>query len=160
MAPEVTNSTKPSAYHQFRQRDGSSQSGRIRPSLDPSYAAVDERTIKDLLAFTREYAKELQYFGVVNGQVEAVSDWRDFLSADLDLDELVLFMQDPDALSEEQKRPYTRPHFALFLTFLHLLSYAQDQLNTLTERHLDFYYRQVLSMNKRESDSNRRSGPG
>ena len=149
MAPEVTNSTKPSAYHQFRQRDGSSQAGRTRPFLDPNYAAVDERTVKDLLTFAREYGKELQYFGVVDGRVEAVSDWRDFLSADLDLDALVLFMQDPDALSDEQKRPFTRPHFALFLTFLHLLSYAQDQLNTLTERHLDFYYRQVLNMNKR-----------
>jgi len=36
------------------------------------------------------------------------------------------------------------PHFALFLAFLRLLSKEQDSLNTLTDRHLRFYYERVL----------------
>jgi hypothetical protein len=38
------------------------------------------------------------------------------------------------------------PHTALFLAFLKLFTFARDHLNTLTQRHLDFYYREVLRL--------------
>ncbi len=38
------------------------------------------------------------------------------------------------------------PHMALLLAFLELLAHARDHLNTLTEAHLDFYYRRVLGL--------------
>ncbi|RME95926.1 MAG: hypothetical protein D6772_12570, partial [Bacteroidetes bacterium] len=38
------------------------------------------------------------------------------------------------------------PHFALFLAFLRLLDKEQAYLNTLTDRHLRFYYERVLRM--------------
>lgn len=38
------------------------------------------------------------------------------------------------------------PHFALFLAFLRLLTKEQAYLNTLTDRHLRFYYERVLRM--------------
>lgn len=38
------------------------------------------------------------------------------------------------------------PHYTLFLTFLQLYKYAQDEVNTITQRHLDFYYRDVLRL--------------
>jgi hypothetical protein len=38
------------------------------------------------------------------------------------------------------------PHYALFLTFLRLFKYAQDDLNTFTKRHLDFYYKDILQL--------------
>jgi hypothetical protein len=41
------------------------------------------------------------------------------------------------------------PHYALFLAFLRLFEYARDEANTLTGRHLDFYYRNVLQLQKR-----------
>lgn len=42
-----------------------------------------------------------------------------------------------------------QPHYALFLAFLRLLDYARDEVNTITQRHLDFYYRQVLRLAER-----------
>ena len=36
------------------------------------------------------------------------------------------------------------PHFTLFLSFLKLLSIAQNDQNNFTKRHLDFYYKEVL----------------
>ena len=36
------------------------------------------------------------------------------------------------------------PHFTLFLSFLKLLSIAQQEQNNFTKRHLDFYYKEVL----------------
>jgi hypothetical protein len=44
------------------------------------------------------------------------------------------------------------PHYALFLAFLKLLEYARDEANTLTARHLEFYYRDVLRLAERPSE--------
>ncbi|MFK0089584.1 hypothetical protein ACIQUS_20090 [Pseudomonas sp. NPDC090755] len=41
------------------------------------------------------------------------------------------------------------PHYALFLAFLRLFEHVREESNTLTERHLDFYYRQVLRLKER-----------
>ncbi|MCB0207855.1 MAG: baseplate J/gp47 family protein [Anaerolineae bacterium] len=149
----------PSPYNQLFRRDGTSQAARRLAALDPDYVSVDERSLKDLLAFAREYAKELQYFDVENGQVQAVDDWRNFLrdvenNKELNLDDVVAFMQEPAKFSPEQAQLYTRPHFVLFLTFLQLLDHVQAQLNTLTRRHLDFYYQQVLRMTKKPGTPN------
>lgn len=38
------------------------------------------------------------------------------------------------------------PHMALYLAFLHLFKFAQDHANTLTERHLDLYYKEILRL--------------
>ena len=46
------------------------------------------------------------------------------------------------------------PQYALFLTFLKLFKYAQNDLNSFTKRHLDFYYKDLLELrpNKGISD--------
>ncbi|HBG06527.1 MAG: hypothetical protein A2075_00160 [Geobacteraceae bacterium GWC2_58_44] len=41
------------------------------------------------------------------------------------------------------------PHYALFLAYLRLLEYAREEVNTLTARHLDFYYREVLRLKEK-----------
>lgn len=46
--------------------------------------------------------------------------------------------------------PEHTPHYGLFLTFVKLFRFAQDSLNTYTQRHLDFYYKEALQLlNKR-----------
>ena len=47
------------------------------------------------------------------------------------------------------------PHYALFLTFLKLFRTARDQINTTTQRHLDFYYREVLKLQPRFAEANK-----
>lgn len=46
------------------------------------------------------------------------------------------------------------PHYSLFLAFLRLLEFARDHANTLTARHLDFYYKEVLQLKKRPAEPN------
>jgi len=41
------------------------------------------------------------------------------------------------------------PHYALFLSFLRLMEYARAEVNTITGRHLDFYYREVLQLKEK-----------
>ena len=43
------------------------------------------------------------------------------------------------------------PHYALFLAFLRLFAHARDGINTLTGRHLDFYYRRILRLKEKEA---------
>lgn len=42
-----------------------------------------------------------------------------------------------------------RPDVALFIAFVRLFKHAQDQLNELTEKHLNFYYYDVLRQKER-----------
>ena len=41
------------------------------------------------------------------------------------------------------------PHYALFLAFLRLFEYVRTEANTLSRRHLDFYYREVLRLREK-----------
>ncbi len=44
------------------------------------------------------------------------------------------------------------PHYALFLAFLHLLEHARTEINTITGRHLDFYYREILQLREKAAE--------
>ena len=114
-------------------RDGTSQAARVLPELDPGYAPVDERTSADLLAFAKAYAGELKYFPPHDPDT-ADGDWRGFIR-------------------DHGASP--RPHFALFLAFLELLGHARAQLNTLTRRHLEFFYGEVLGMVRKRAAPDR-----
>jgi len=38
------------------------------------------------------------------------------------------------------------PHLGLFITFLHLYGYLREEINQLTKKHLEFYYRDILAI--------------
>ncbi|MBN1301242.1 MAG: hypothetical protein JW995_08480 [Melioribacteraceae bacterium] len=59
-----------------------------------------------------------------------------------------LIKRSPDYLKQTLES-YTshQPQMALLLAFLQLFKYAQDDLNKMTKRHLDFYYQKVLRLN-------------
>ena len=48
--------------------------------------------------------------------------------------------------------PSHTPHYALFITFLHLFKKAQNQLNQFAGRHLDFYYKDVLHLKTKPAE--------
>lgn len=137
----------------LHRHDGSSQTGRVLKTLDPDYVSVDERSIKDLLGFAQKYARELSYFNEHN---EADGDWSGFLG-DNNLDEIAAYLKDPQKFQDDpQKRAQlSRPHLTLFLTFLELLQHTRAQLNDLTRRHLEFYYREALRLTSRQGAPDR-----
>jgi hypothetical protein len=47
------------------------------------------------------------------------------------------------------------PHYALFLAFLKLFRTSRDHANTLTQRHLDFYYKEVLQLFPKKAEPNK-----
>ncbi|MEL6538044.1 MAG: hypothetical protein AAFQ98_21680, partial [Bacteroidota bacterium] len=104
-------------------RDGTSQQGRYPAALDPTYVKVDERTEDDLRTFAEEFATLIQYYNTLN---EREGNWVPF------------FRRESDDTDD--------PHYALYLTFLRLLKKLQEQVNTLTDAHLKFFYEQVLGL--------------
>jgi hypothetical protein len=53
------------------------------------------------------------------------------------------------AVADTFARTGHEPHYALFLAFVRLLEHARAEANTLTQRHLDFYYREILRLRER-----------
>lgn len=53
-------------------------------------------------------------------------------------------------LPEDVEYRIVQPHVVLFLVFLRLFRHAQDSLNDLGARHLDYYYEQVLGLRRRD----------
>ncbi len=133
------------------ERDGTSQSQRILPSLDPETVSLDGRSLEDCLAFAQAYAKELTYF---NLEAQPCGDWQGLLNPNgLNAEDLTRqwreipkFLAEPETF--DHTRPYRRPHFLLFVIFLHLLGLTRLRINQLTRKHLDFYYQTYLSLTK------------
>jgi hypothetical protein len=126
-----------------RDRDGTSRAERRLTALEPDSVSVDERTVRDWLKLVRRYAEELRYWDEANRED---GDWSGFLPEQLELDDIVAFLEHPEAFDPESHPLLHRPHFSLLLVFLELLQRATGRLNTFTRRHLDFYYRQVLRL--------------
>jgi len=142
------------------ERDGTSQAQRLLAALQPDYIAIDEHSLKDHLTLAHAFAKELKYFDFNN--VED-GDWQGLLNPDgLEGNDLAAWLQQvedfikqPQNAADEDYYNLHRPHFVLYLTFLQLLQQTHGQLNQLTGRHLDFYYRQVLNFNKKPPQADR-----
>ena len=54
------------------------------------------------------------------------------------------------SLNEELKEKHT-PHLALLFAFLKLFRHLQDDLNTFSKKHLDFFYKEVLRLKSKEA---------
>ncbi|MEM7035631.1 MAG: hypothetical protein AAF570_01555 [Bacteroidota bacterium] len=49
--------------------------------------------------------------------------------------------------------PRHEMHFSLLLAFLQLFRLLQDEMNTLTERHMEFYFKEVLQLSERPAEA-------
>lgn len=145
----MADSISPLAF----ERDGTSQARRLLAALKADYAVIDEHSLKDQLRLADAFAAELKYFNFDN---VADGDWQGLLNPDglagkefSDwLEQIDDFIAQPENYTDERFYNLRRPHFVLYLVFLQLLRNIQKQLNELTGRHLDFYYRQFLGFNK------------
>ncbi|NJD05259.1 MAG: hypothetical protein FIA97_02035 [Methylococcaceae bacterium] len=129
--------------------EGTSQNQRLLAALDPDYARIDERGIRDWLQVAKALARELVYYDDDN---HPAGDWTGFPNPEgLEgvawnrwLEKAEAYAAQPEKFQSAEFDSFRRPHFALFLAFLKLLQQQQERLNGLTRRHLDFYYRDLL----------------
>lgn len=150
--------TRQSSQLQTGLQDGTSQRGRALAALDPATAPLDERGSAQWLAAAQALAARLRYYKVDESRDAVVEDgtWAAFASdASVSIDDMVAYLADPTRLDAARARWLARPHFALLLAFVQLLGHARDQLNGLTARHLDYYYRELLRLQPEPAEPDR-----
>lgn len=147
-------------------RDGTSRSDRLNAALDPAFIPVDERTTADLVRFAQEFAQRLKFF---NNDNRPDGTWEGFLVDDLQvykalsgdpgkqkerrekwISGLVAYIANPEEADSVARNRYGKPHLSLFVTFLQLLGVIREQMNGFSERHLHFYYHEVLGLENKK----------
>lgn len=124
-------------------RLGQSQAERLPAELDVHHADVDEQSGADLLRFLRRLAGHIRFY---DDDPETESgNWSSFFPAD-EAAVHRLLTHDQGTIT---------PHLGLLVAFLELYKLPQQQLNGLTGRHLDFFYRQVLRFATRSARADR-----
>lgn len=118
-------------------RDGTNQLERISEHLREGFVKIDERTPEDLMRLVYDFADKLAYYDPNNNPT---GSWQAVLGEISDLQDFIV-----DA---EQDKP---PHIGLLMALVQLYGYAQDEINTITRRHLDYYYRTVLKIQAKKA---------
>lgn len=116
---------------------GTSQSSRYLDALDPENVRLHDLDADDWLEFAYEYARLVNFYAEDNAN-EPRGDWQDLFETGDGIESLL----------ERYGEGDVEPHLALFVSFLKLLDYPQESINKLPQRHLDFYYKEVLKLKK------------
>ena len=87
-------------------RDGSGQLGRYLKALDPAYAPIDDRSIEDLLVFTKRYANQVRFYDIPgsnpgNDENPAKISWREFFRRDMAVIAASIAVTDLDSLKKD-----------------------------------------------------------
>ncbi len=140
------------------QRNGTGQEQRTIDALDPENFELQDFTIEDWILFAYSFAEKLNYFSTENHEV-ASGNWKVFFNK-LTTSEVPfrgsreygkLKENITTILNDFTKEARLSPHLTLFVCFLKLLEFSKERFNKLTKRHLDFYYKEILQVNKKEA---------
>lgn len=118
--------------------NGTQQSDRLPKALSNEYVKIDERSFDDILAQMAVYAKRLTYY---DSDLNPNDNWIAFFKDVYNYETNTLKKDRIEALKEAGDMP---PHMALIMAFIKLFQIEQSNLNTLTEKHLNFYYKDIL----------------
>lgn len=127
-------------------REGTEQQQRFIDALSPEYFKLNEFSLNDWMKFAFGFAEHVNYFETNDFQNRS-GNWQDFFTPDKGQEDfLKAFYLDENVNLSESKN--ITPHLALFISFIKLLETSQNRFNQLTKKHLDFYYSQILDIQK------------
>jgi hypothetical protein len=127
-------SNKAIDYRIILKRDGQTQQQRMPHWLKPSAVPVDGRSPDDLFNYLKNISKNVKFYDA--DTLAEAGTWKDFF--DISASEL-------EQLIQVSALP---PHIALCKAFINLYQLPRQLMNTITQRHLDFYYSEVLKLQK------------
>ena len=138
-------------------RNGTGQEQRYITALDPDNFELHDFTIEDWILFAYNFSENLQYYSVSNHETPS-GNWKNFFKkittetlpfrGTREYDKLKEKVA--ETLEELTKEAKLTPHLTLFVCFLKLLEFSKQRFNQLTKRHLDFYYKEILQVTKKE----------
>ncbi len=104
----------------------------LKDAVDPDASIYQGASLDDKIRNAALYADEIfnDFFSTLQGFVDKGPGYMTF------------------AL---EQYPAHQPHMALFIAFLQIFKLAQEQMNGLTGRMLDFYYKEVLQLTPKDS---------
>lgn len=127
------------------QRKGTDQLLRNKFELDPASIELMDFDLEDWMKFAYNLAKHLNYFSEENSKIPD-GDWQSFFKDNDDLKELLDKLEETNSLT---------PHLTLFICFLRLLDFSKDRFNKITKRHLDYFYTEILQIEKIPAQSDK-----
>ncbi|AXB57644.1 baseplate J/gp47 family protein [Flavobacterium fluviale] len=142
-------------------RNGVNQEERFSDALEPGNLKLHDFTIEDWLLFAYNFAREVNFFDT-NNDKNPEGNWQEFFSyfgfskEDLpygipkrtDKEYAALKENITKTLSNAHINQDLTPHLTLFVCFLKLLELSQNKLNLITKKHLDFFYKDILQIEK------------
>jgi len=126
-------------------RGGLSQTERALSALDPDQLKLMGFGLKDWMQFAYNFSKSVLFFDASDDRSPA-GNWEAFFKNDTELEML---------LEEYGEKDNLTPHLTLFICFLKLLDLSKNRLNNITQRHLDFYYEDILQIAKLEEEADK-----
>ena len=144
-------------------REGKSQMQRFLAELDPGNLELHDFDLFDWLLFANNFAKRVQYFTKDNN-TKPKGNWGNFFLGDDDTDAVPrresveyksMKKQVTDLMSQFEQDSSLTPHLTLFVCFLKLLDFSKKAFNNLTKRHLDFYYNEILQIEKNDAKADK-----
>ncbi|WP_430408831.1 baseplate J/gp47 family protein [Kordia sp.] len=118
-------------------REGTTQQARYHALLDPENVELMGFDVKDWMNFAEEFSKHVNLYNNKNYTIPN-GTWEPFHNASDEIKEVIETYAEGDVT----------PQLALFIAFLKLLNQSKERFNKITKRHLDFYYKEVLQLNK------------
>lgn len=118
-------------------QSGTDRLRRTSEKLDPASLELHGFGLKEWMAFAYNFASHVNYFDAETTTQDGF--WTEFFKDEAATEALLADLEESDRLT---------PHLTLFICFLRLLEFSQDRLNGITKRHLDFYYQDVLQIEK------------
>ncbi len=118
---------------------GTGQAERVKSTLVPENLKLNEFTLSEWMEFAYTFAKEINYFGAQDANYP-VGNWQNFFVKKEDIASFI---------AEIETQSNLTPHLTLFICFLKLLEHSKARFNGITKRHLEFYYKEILQIEKK-----------
>ncbi|AWW32986.1 baseplate protein J [Echinicola strongylocentroti] len=139
-------------------RDGTGRPDLVLGHLSPESVKLQDFELGDWYAFALNFSKHVLFYAK-ESEKKPVGDWEKFFGHFLkdtswldnleDKEELDMLKDSFDQfLAEKATTKDLTPHLTLFVCFIKLLQNSQNRFNQLTKRHLDFYYQEILQIEK------------
>lgn len=126
-------------------REGTEQMQRFLDALNPGSVKLNDFGLEEWMKFAFRFAEHVNYFDVNNFENPS-GNWKDFFKNNKELETFLLNVDDGKNIT---------PHLALFVSFVKLLEFTQNRFNNLTKRHLDFYYKNILQIEKQPATADK-----
>jgi hypothetical protein len=138
-------------------RNGTDQGDRVNSILDPHNLELHDFDKEDWFLFTYNFAKQVNFFDTTNSK-KASGNWQEifdhfgYSKKDIpnrkDKDYTLLKQSISETLRDIEFEGTLTPHMTLFICFLKLLELSKERFNQITKKHLDFFYKDILQIEK------------